>query len=331
MPSRHINGSMFKTYRGLLKFSERMLYDTLAKGIKKHQKCITVFAKNIETISKCFEYVKLDNPLFYYTDAFKTISAEKAPYTCVLPQYQYDEIHRREIDEKANRLGENARCVISKTEDYEKVVLIHDFICRNIEYKNNGDVSHNIVGCVVYGKAVCDGIAMLFKYLCDLFNIPCVVVMGKARRSRADCIYDNHAWNKVMIEQDWYNVDVTFDLTIGSRNNVRHDYLLVTDAGIASTHQCRCDYGAQIVCKQSRYNYYIVNNLIMPTPTVFFEYFKKEYANGKRAFEIKIPNGSASKELEHIIVNSILLAVGESIIVETRINYDLLVVGIIVK
>lgn len=113
---------------------------------------------------------------------------------------------------------------VNQTEDkIEKYRLIHDWITLNVEYDNKyyDDVisgksisyetnSGNIYGAIVEKKAVCDGIADAFKYICNKCNLECVNVPGDID----DTINEEygHQWNIVLIDNNWYLVDCTFDL-----------------------------------------------------------------------------------------------------------------------
>ena len=47
------------------------------------------------------------------------------------------------------------------------------------------------------------------KYLMDELNIPCTLVIGTATNSQGQT--ENHAWNYVYLNNNWYAVDVTWD------------------------------------------------------------------------------------------------------------------------
>lgn len=69
---------------------------------------------------------------------------------------------------------------------------------------SNND-AHSINGFFKNGKLVCDGYAKIFHYLMIRADIPCVDVYGSI--SGPDKGID-HAWNKVKIDEKWYNIDV---------------------------------------------------------------------------------------------------------------------------
>lgn len=62
-------------------------------------------------------------------------------------------------------------------------------------------------------KAVVDGYARLFKKLCDLNYIQCEIITGYARTKPyqvGNNMPINHSWNAVMIDANWYYLDVTW-------------------------------------------------------------------------------------------------------------------------
>jgi transglutaminase/protease-like cytokinesis protein 3 len=58
-------------------------------------------------------------------------------------------------------------------------------------------------------KGVCEGYATLFFELCHCSGIDCEVVRGKVKRtSDGKVTVDEHAWNKVRFNDEWYYLDV---------------------------------------------------------------------------------------------------------------------------
>lgn len=92
---------------------------------------------------------------------------------------------------------------------YDKLLIMHDFLCETISYDINADFAFNMYGALVKGESVCEGYAESFKYLCDLAGIPCIIVVGEASNGTET---GAHMWNYVQMEDGkWYAVDVTWD------------------------------------------------------------------------------------------------------------------------
>ena len=74
------------------------------------------------------------------------------------------------------------------------------------------------------------GYTNAFHLLLTMAGIDCLIVSGQARGS-------SHAWNKVRIDDAWYNVDVTWDDPVPDiAGTVGYAYLNVTDAQLAKDH-----------------------------------------------------------------------------------------------
>ena len=116
----------------------------------------------------------------------------------------------------------------------EKAELIYQYLVTEIEYDNNavkiGNASPDtwpeydayfLEGVFYHQKAVCDGIAKSFSLLCNIEGIPAVEVIG-----------ENHAWNRVKINNRWYVADPTFgnlNISGSDRAIADHSQFLISD------------------------------------------------------------------------------------------------------
>lgn len=109
---------------------------------------------------------------------------------------------------KANRLKAKINSIIKyanrRKGTAEKVKYINWRIKKACTYNNRGRNCINAYGCLVEGKAVCNGYAYAFNAIMKEMNIPSEFV-ASARL--------NHIWNKVRIGKKWYHVDVTWNDT----------------------------------------------------------------------------------------------------------------------
>ena len=120
-------------------------------------------------------------------------------------------------------LGEVVSKILAKvtaTTNYEIELQIHDLILKNVKYTNKKKrTEHTIEGALLNKKAVCEGIAKTVKYLLNLKNIESEVVIGKLSKDSETF----HAWNVVLIEGEWYHLDVTSDLGMTDGHSFRYD------------------------------------------------------------------------------------------------------------
>ena len=88
--------------------------------------------------------------------------------------------------------------------DYDKEVYVHDALLDLIEYDEEAGNDQSAYGAVVNGRAVCAGYAKAFQYIMDELNIPVYYVTGRAEDT-------DHAWNIILLDGKYYNVDLTWD------------------------------------------------------------------------------------------------------------------------
>jgi hypothetical protein len=84
------------------------------------------------------------------------------------------------------------------------------------------------------GKAVCEGYAKALLIMARIENIPCIYVTG-----------NNHAWNKVFIDGNWYGIDATHGDMADKENNyeiLSYTEFLFTDSYKESAGYTTSDY-----------------------------------------------------------------------------------------
>lgn len=167
-----------------------------------------------------------DNPDIFYITANKlylnieTITKRnKKSYNVYInngkyPNYFADEFTSEEQVRQAIEQVEQIKnqIVAQKTGNtYTDIKMVHDYIINNTEYDTtlSQPYIYNLYGTLVKHKSVCEGYAESFKYLLDALEIPCVIVIGEATNSSGE--KENHAWNYVQIDDQWYAVDTTWD------------------------------------------------------------------------------------------------------------------------
>jgi transglutaminase-like putative cysteine protease len=121
----------------------------------------------------------------------------------ISPSYEVSAEVRETMIQRVDDVAEE---IISQTvglDEFQTVRFFHDYIILNCSYDDSGDNCGNAYGALVDGKAVCEGYARAFKYLCDKVGIPCELVNGYADVE--------HMWNLVSVNGDWYQLDATWD------------------------------------------------------------------------------------------------------------------------
>lgn len=123
-------------------------------------------------------------------------------------------------------------CTDATVNDYENEMAIHDYLIDNITYDSGITTHFNAYEALTEGRAVCAGYAECFRTLMELLGIRCITVSGTAEG-------ENHMWNAVCLDNEWYQVDVTWnDLDAEpALDNVRlYTYFNASDQDMAIDH-----------------------------------------------------------------------------------------------
>lgn len=155
----------------------------------------------------------------YYTDAVEIMAYLEGKRASLSTADQQTLAKARQVHDTLAKPGMS---------EYDRVKAFHDYLVNNTTYGGRSDRKYTAGGSLVDGYAVCDGYAMAFDLLCYLSGIECIRVTGWAK--------EGHAWNKVKVSGNWYNVDVTWDDPVSSRPMLTYDYFLISDAAIARDH-----------------------------------------------------------------------------------------------
>ena len=172
------------------------------------------------------------------------------------------------LSDKDAAILEQCRAVLGEliTEDmtdFQKELAVHDWIVEHGSYDqtvhNNPGHSgrtgyRDPYGILVGGYGNCLGYSTTFQLLMDLCDVECITVVGAAFDSMED-----HAWNMVRLDGEWYCVDVTWDdPTMGNGNTnsvVRHRYFNVTSQHMRDTdHQWDYLYVPEATATQYRWD-----------------------------------------------------------------------------
>lgn len=155
-----------------------------------------------------------------YDDAVSAMAYLEGKVSSLSPNAQ-------EALEKAREV--HAQLVTEGMSEYDQVKAFHDYLVNFNTYEETGDRSHSAVGALVDGKTVCEGYMEAFDLLCYLSNIECLQISGYAHS-------EDHGWNKVKIDGNWYNIDITWDDPVHYKPILRYDYFLVSDSKLSRTH-----------------------------------------------------------------------------------------------
>ena len=223
---------------------QKVMYDTFSTNLQNPKREFTVFEyegtynpdylEDAQIARLCYQ---MDNPLdnqlvqmYWVGDYTRDDESFEILATYQDRCYSIDEAKamQQEVTEIVTEFVMN----LDGLSDVEKYRRIHDWLANSTYDMSLAEDSHTIYSAIKEHNTVCDGYAYSFKYMCDVADLPCVVVAGQV--PSANCVNpedaNGHAWNVVPIDNEWKLVDITYDVNIGeleeNKGVIVRDYFL---------------------------------------------------------------------------------------------------------
>ena len=148
-----------------------------------------------------------------------------------------------QVESAINQIEQTKNQILQNRSEntYDNIKMVHDYLVESIEYDTTISQSniYNVYGALVNGRAVCEGYARSFKYLMDELGIPCTLVIGTGTNSQGET--ENHAWNYVQLNGNWYAIDCTWDDPVSSTGyvsqNSKYRYFLKGSNDFSKDHK----------------------------------------------------------------------------------------------
>ncbi len=251
---------------------EKAVYTAVVKNIYNMPEKIEVPALGSGDLNKIFTAISYDNP-----DLF-CIGTKCSVYRVGLKTY-FEPTYVMTLEE-FNQKREEARKVADTivagaqvyTSTYEKELFVHDYIINHCSYSdpNTDPNANSIYGCLVQGKAGCEGYSRAFQYVMSKLNIDNRLVTGQSAEDGVN--YTGHMWNYVVLDGEGYFVDTTWDDPKGTSQVLRHTYFNVTTNDILVKRKS-IDQTIPLTTAK-KYNYFVYENAFFNTGS------GEQFANG---------------------------------------------------
>lgn len=160
--------------------------------------------------------------LFYIDREYKVSYKELTNETnSIIFSFKYSD---SELRIKVNDFNSRVQLIVDEVmnleTDFDKIHLCHDYIVKNYSYDETKG-SADAYNMLLTGKGTCMAYTELFGYIMKQCGIECTVAKSEEI---------NHIWNVVLLDGEYYNIDVTWDDPIGGLSfSTSHKYLLKSD------------------------------------------------------------------------------------------------------
>ncbi|MDE6659512.1 MAG: hypothetical protein K2K01_05310, partial [Eubacterium sp.] len=156
----------------------------------------------VDELESIIKYLKNDC-FYYYVDSNYTYFSDGQYVTSISPKYTMTVEEIQKNDKMIRSMIEEiAKKASSFKTEFEKLIYIHDYLVENLEYGNDDVTENNIYGAMVLKKTKCVGYAEAFRYIAEKAGIKTYIVSSNKLQ---------HAWNMVLINDQYYFVDCTWD------------------------------------------------------------------------------------------------------------------------
>lgn len=218
----------------MLPYNEEAIRKVI-KSCMNYEKSICIFALQEQDIHTLIAHLRYERTILFHLGEIKYTFYVAKKEAILYPQYI---LRKREYDKLLLDIQKKAETIKSEilmySSDYTKELKIHDYLCQNVSYRDEEDISHSIIGPLIFNCGVCDGISKTTKLLLQLLGIKSHIITGVAQNQQTG-MSEAHAWNIVQIDGAWYHVDITFDKTI-SVIKQRYDYFNIPTKEIIKDH-----------------------------------------------------------------------------------------------
>lgn len=233
-------------------------------------------------------FLRISSPILFHLGEMKYSINRLTRNTSIYPQYlMTSEEHKQVSNAVLQRINVIKREFDLVSDLSEKERYIHDFLCSNIVYAEEGNESHTILGPLLNGRGVCEGIAKTAQLLLKLCGIPACIIEGSASSEKKSNV--PHAWNAVRIKDKWCQCDFTFDIAMSRIGFTRYDYYNISTYQISSDHVVEYDpWQVSGLCTSDENSYYSTNRLVVYSVNDLDEFIKQKVHMRQRNIQFRM-------------------------------------------
>lgn len=218
----------------------------MLKGMREHTGTVDLKGLSVrdDDIKDLFDLLLCCEPGLAWVDYNYEVTADTlGNVLSVNIRYKLDKAAAAKASEELRKAVKEIVSAAEGMDDFERMLYFHDTVISSCEYDRSGSNAWSAYGCLVEGRAVCEGYSKALIALCDEAGVLCLPVSGTGSRD----ITELHMWNKVQMDGEWYNMDLTWDDPTpgddapaeggaGRYDFLHRDYFGQTDAKASADH-----------------------------------------------------------------------------------------------
>ena len=160
----------------------------------------------MDQVQEVIQLFMYQNPQYYFaTVSLPCLYTSKEVYLPCYEEFADGETRAKVTNSLFGQI-DNVVAEISKAEksretrNYDIERAAHDYLCNELSYDEKADFSQSIYSVFTSKNTVCLGYSLTMELLLNAAGVNTVTAYS-----------DMHAWNKVLVGNNWYAVDVTWD------------------------------------------------------------------------------------------------------------------------
>lgn len=282
----------------------KKVYLQLRKAALNHEKSFTYKkALDQELVENLADIIFYEDALAFNVKGVSYIIYTDKNKTEFTLSYSFNQESAEKMMTKMDAVAEK---IISKfdenTSTYSKILYIHDYIVDHTVYDESLNSAHSAYGSMIVGKSVCEGYARAFGYICSKAGIKTVNVVGRA--TAEDGHTENHMWNKVYLQKQWYDLDLTWDDPVMPYvENKSYKYFLPGSAVFAKSHKpCDTSLSYPKSTDDTSMNYYVRKKLVAEDNSTAYSLLVSQIAkaakSGHSSASIKLSDKEAFSDFK---------------------------------
>ena len=276
-----------------LSAEEQTVYDQILDCIQHHTDCVTVSTKDQDVLDKAYRCVMADYGGLFWASGYQynTYSSfDQVIGMEFMPAYTYTQQEREDLQAQIDDVADLWLAGIdSDASDYEKAKYVYETLISQVDYDADSQNNQNIISVFIGKKTVCQGYADATQYLLWQLGVSSIVVTGLAGG-------DNHAWNLVNLDGEYYYIDTTWGNThflgeLQGAKKIDYGYLGASTQDLAATHTADMPFDLP-ACESVTDNYFYQEGLYFETAdlSAIGSRIREKYRRGATEISLRMSN-----------------------------------------
>jgi hypothetical protein len=293
------------TYYGYYQLNdyEKTIYNELTEMLGNYEPTVPLMT-DTETFEKILEIIRIEQLSYSHVSgrALGEYNNDTKMYDVNIT-YRFSENQLKQMNFEAEKKADEIMAnVTDDMSDYDKLKYFHDYLILNCQSDTEDEYADTIYGTLIRGKALCEGYAKTFSYLCNRAGIENIIVTGRTSVP--------HMWNMVKVDGEWYHIDVTWDkpdknISPYCPGLILYQYFMATDSVMENYREIDRTLFTPPKATSTRLYYFVKENLVADDFDSTYKIMRSEIIRAKATGKHYVMIKFNSSDIYIAVYNSI--------------------------